>query len=127
MKSVSSDLSPVIQLKSASWLPLLTNSTLMLRLITLFIFYEIIFLRALCCLPILKIKVIQAGKFDNKSSGAERRQMLMDIIAQEGMDEEEDEIPDDETINLVSKVKYELMKKNCTVFYFFFYLDVGEK
>ena len=47
-------------------------------------------------------KVIQAGKFDNKSSGAERRQMLMDIIAQEGMDEEEDEIPDDETINLVS-------------------------
>merc|ERR1719245_1425871 len=38
-------------------------------------------------------KVIQAGKFDNKSSGAERRQMLMDIIAQEGMDEEEDEIP----------------------------------
>lgn len=46
-------------------------------------------------------KVIQAGKFDNKSSGAERRQMLMDIIAQEGMDEEEDEIPDDETINMV--------------------------
>jgi len=28
--------------------------------------------------------------------------MLMDIIAQEGMDEEEDEIPDDETINMVS-------------------------
>ena len=26
----------------------------------------------------------------------------MDIIAQEGMDEEEDEIPDDETINMVS-------------------------
>lgn len=48
-------------------------------------------------------KVIQAGKFDNKSSGAERRQMLMDIIAQEGMDEEEDEIPDDETINMVCK------------------------
>ena len=47
-------------------------------------------------------KVIQAGKFDNKSTGTERRQMLMDIIAQEGMDEEEDEIPDDETINMVS-------------------------
>ena len=29
--------------------------------------------------------------------------MLMDIIAQEGMDEEEDEIPDDETINMVSE------------------------
>ena len=27
--------------------------------------------------------------------------MLMDIIANEGMDEEEDEIPDDETINMV--------------------------
>ena len=47
-------------------------------------------------------KVIQAGKFDNKSTGTERRQMLMDIIANEGMDEEEDEIPDDETINMVS-------------------------
>jgi len=47
-------------------------------------------------------KVIQAGKFDNKSSGNDRRQMLMDIIAQEGMDEEEDEIPDDETINMVN-------------------------
>lgn len=31
--------------------------------------------------------------------------MLMDIIAQEGMDEEEDEIPDDETINMVSFLK----------------------
>ena len=50
-------------------------------------------------------KVIQAGKFDNKSTGSERRQMLMDIIAQEGMDEEEDEIPDDETINMVSLSK----------------------
>jgi SWI/SNF-related matrix-associated actin-dependent regulator of chromatin subfamily A protein 2/4 len=49
-------------------------------------------------------KVIQAGKFDNKSSGNDRRQMLMDIIAQEGMDEEEDEIPDDETINMVDCV-----------------------
>ena len=47
-------------------------------------------------------KVIQAGKFDNKSTGTERRQMLMDIIANEGMDEEEDEIPDDETINMVN-------------------------
>ena len=51
-------------------------------------------------------KVIQAGKFDNKSTGTERRQMLMDIIANEGMDEEEDEIPDDETINMVSCTKY---------------------
>ena len=51
-------------------------------------------------------KVIQAGKFDNKSTGTERRQMLMDIIANEGMDEEEDEIPDDETINMVSSTNF---------------------
>ena len=59
-------------------------------------------------------KVIQAGKFDNKSSGSERRQMLMDIIAQEGMDEEEDEIPDDETINMMlqrSQEEFELFQK----------------
>ena len=58
-------------------------------------------------------KVIQAGKFDNKSTGTERRQMLMDIIANEGMDEEEDEIPDDETINMVS----------FETFYIFFYFN----
>ena len=47
--------------------------------------------------------------------------MLMDIIAQEGMDEEEDEIPDDETINLVSKVKlYQFMKKIVQFFLNFF-------
>merc|ERR1719247_1964508 len=59
-------------------------------------------------------KVIQAGKFDNKSSGNDRRQMLMDIIAQEGMDEEEDEIPDDETINMMlqrNQEEFELFQK----------------
>ena len=55
-------------------------------------------------------KVIQAGKFDNKSTGTERRQMLMDIIANEGMDEEEDEIPDDETINMVSFETFYIFK-----------------
>ena len=51
--------------------------------------------------------------------------MLMDIIAQEGMDEEEDEIPDDETINLVSKVKFvELMKKVVQFFIYFFSIQM---
>ena len=46
-------------------------------------------------------KVIQAGMFNNKSTGNERRQFLQQILLQEteGGDEEEDELPDDEMIN----------------------------
>ncbi|KHJ94915.1 protein, SNF2 family [Oesophagostomum dentatum] len=44
-------------------------------------------------------KVIQAGKFDQRSTGAERRQMLEQIIRAESEDDEDDEVPDDETIN----------------------------
>ncbi|CAF0747001.1 unnamed protein product [Didymodactylos carnosus] len=46
-------------------------------------------------------KVIQAGMFDNKSTGNERKQFLQQILTQENedADEEEDEVPDDETIN----------------------------
>jgi len=46
-------------------------------------------------------KVIQAGMFDQKSTGSERRQFLQAILATEEQDEEEDEneVPDDETIN----------------------------
>ena len=46
-------------------------------------------------------KVIQAGMFDNKSTGNERRQFLQQILLQESEegDEEEDEVPDDEIIN----------------------------
>ncbi|GMS95686.1 hypothetical protein PENTCL1PPCAC_17861 [Pristionchus entomophagus] len=44
-------------------------------------------------------QVIQAGKFDQRSTGAERRQMLEQIISAEGDDEEEDDLPDDEAIN----------------------------
>ncbi|VDM92519.1 unnamed protein product [Litomosoides sigmodontis] len=44
-------------------------------------------------------KVIQAGKFDQRSTGAERRQMLEQIIRAESEDDDEDEVPDDETIN----------------------------
>ncbi|CAF3394516.1 unnamed protein product [Rotaria sp. Silwood1] len=46
-------------------------------------------------------KVIQAGMFNNKSTGNERRQFLQQILLQETEegDEEEDEVPDDEVIN----------------------------
>ncbi|XP_061175393.1 probable global transcription activator SNF2L2 [Saccostrea echinata] len=45
-------------------------------------------------------KVIQAGMFDQKSRGYERQQFLQSILEQENEEvEEEDEVPDDETIN----------------------------
>ncbi|XP_051995895.1 transcription activator BRG1-like [Xyrauchen texanus] len=44
-------------------------------------------------------KVIQAGMFDQKSSGHERRAFLQAILEHEEQDEEEDEVPDDETVN----------------------------
>ncbi|XP_043204672.1 transcription activator BRG1-like isoform X1 [Amphibalanus amphitrite] len=45
-------------------------------------------------------KVIQAGKFDQKSTGTERRQMLQSILQDEEVDEEEEnEVPDEETVN----------------------------
>uniref|UniRef100_A0A7E4VZR6 Helicase C-terminal domain-containing protein n=1 Tax=Panagrellus redivivus TaxID=6233 RepID=A0A7E4VZR6_PANRE len=43
-------------------------------------------------------KVIQAGKFDQRSTGAERRQMLEAIIRRAD-DDDEDEVPDDEAVN----------------------------
>jgi hypothetical protein len=46
-------------------------------------------------------KVIQAGKFDQRSTGAERRKMLEDIILAENMDDDEEEVHDDEFINQV--------------------------
>uniref|UniRef100_A0AC34QL37 Uncharacterized protein n=1 Tax=Panagrolaimus sp. JU765 TaxID=591449 RepID=A0AC34QL37_9BILA len=45
-------------------------------------------------------KVIQAGKFDQRSTGAERRQILEEIISREE-ENDEDEIPDDEAINML--------------------------
>lgn len=45
-------------------------------------------------------KVIQAGMFDQKSTGKERQQLLLSILRQENEeDDDEDEVPDDETIN----------------------------
>nr|XP_057926352.1 probable global transcription activator SNF2L2 [Doryrhamphus excisus] len=44
-------------------------------------------------------KVIQAGMFDQKSSSQERRVFLQAILEHEEQNEEEDEVPDDETLN----------------------------
>lgn len=61
-------------------------------------------------------KVIQAGMFDNKSTGSERRQFLHAILATDDVDEEEDEneVPDDETINQMiarNEEEFELFQK----------------
>lgn len=44
-------------------------------------------------------KVIQAGMFDQKSTGSERHQFLQSILHNDEDDEEENEVPDDETVN----------------------------
>lgn len=47
-------------------------------------------------------KVIQAGMFDQKSTGSERQQFLQSILHQDEADEEEEnEVPEDEMINLM--------------------------
>ncbi|XP_037087593.1 ATP-dependent helicase brm-like [Pollicipes pollicipes] len=55
-------------------------------------------------------KVIQAGKFDQKSTGTERRQMLQSILQDEELDEEEEnEVPDEETVNqMIARSEEEL-------------------
>uniref|UniRef100_A0A336MSI2 CSON006075 protein n=1 Tax=Culicoides sonorensis TaxID=179676 RepID=A0A336MSI2_CULSO len=60
-------------------------------------------------------KVIQAGMFDQKSTGSERQQFLQTILHQDEEDgEEENEVPDDETVNAMisrSEEELELFKK----------------
>ncbi|KAF8792571.1 transcription activator BRG1-like [Argiope bruennichi] len=60
-------------------------------------------------------KVIQAGMFDQKSTGTDRHQFLQAILAQNEIDEEEEnEVPDDETINQMiarNEDEFELFQK----------------
>uniref|UniRef100_A0A6B2EAH9 Putative chromodomain-helicase dna-binding protein n=1 Tax=Phlebotomus kandelakii TaxID=1109342 RepID=A0A6B2EAH9_9DIPT len=60
-------------------------------------------------------KVIQAGMFDQKSTGSERQQFLQSILHQDDAEEEEEnEVPEDEMINLMisrSDDELELFKK----------------
>lgn len=63
----------------------------------------------------LNEKIIKAGMFDNKSTGQERKQILQAILSTKDDDEEnENEIPDDETINQMiarSEEEFELYQK----------------
>lgn len=60
-------------------------------------------------------KVIQAGMFDAKSTGQERRQYLQTILSQETNEVDDDpEVPDDETVNQMiarSEEEYELFQR----------------
>lgn len=60
-------------------------------------------------------KVIQAGMFDQKSTGSERQQFLQSILHQDGDDEEEEnEVPDDETVNQMvarTEAEFEIFQK----------------
>ncbi|CAJ0928871.1 unnamed protein product, partial [Mesorhabditis belari] len=59
-------------------------------------------------------KVIQAGKFNQRSTGAERRELLEQIIRQEQEENDEDEIPDDEMVNqLICRSEEEFNKFQC--------------
>lgn len=60
-------------------------------------------------------KVIQAGMFDSKSTGQERKQFLQSILTQETNSNEDDpEVPDDETVNQMiarTEEEYELFQR----------------
>uniref|UniRef100_A0A8D8VA57 ATP-dependent helicase brm n=2 Tax=Cacopsylla melanoneura TaxID=428564 RepID=A0A8D8VA57_9HEMI len=59
-------------------------------------------------------KVIQAGMFDQKSTGSERHEFLQTILHQDDEDEEENEVPDDETVNQMiarSEDEFQLFQK----------------
>ena len=60
-------------------------------------------------------KVIQAGMFDQKSTGSERRQFLHTILHQDDREEEEEnEVPDDEVVNQMiarSEKEFDLFQK----------------
>merc|ERR1712106_745214 len=60
-------------------------------------------------------KGIQAGKFDQKSTGSERQQLLQSILNdEEDDDDEENEVPDDDVVNQMisrSEEEFELFQK----------------
>jgi SWI/SNF-related matrix-associated actin-dependent regulator of chromatin subfamily A protein 2/4 len=92
-----------------------TNEVRVLRLMTINSVEEKILAAARYKLNVDE-KVIQAGMFNNKSTGNERKQFLQQILLQETEegDEEEDELPDDEIINQMiarSEEEYNLFNR----------------
>lgn len=70
---------------------------------------------------IMDEKVIQAGMFDQKSTGSERHQFLQSILHHDGSDEEEEnEVPDDETVN-------QMLARNEDEFQLFQKMDADRK
>ncbi|XP_056642766.1 ATP-dependent helicase brm-like [Diorhabda sublineata] len=70
---------------------------------------------------IMDEKVIQAGMFDQKSTGSERHQFLQSILHHDGSDEEEEnEVPDDETVN-------QMLARNEEEFQLFQKMDMERK
>ena len=59
-------------------------------------------------------KVIQAGRFNNHSTGSERRELLQSILRADEEEEEENEAPDDEVVNQMiarSEDEFEMFQK----------------
>merc|ERR550517_1291590 len=60
-------------------------------------------------------KVIQAGMFNQRSTGSERQELLQSILREEeGDDDEENEVPDDDVVNQMisrSEEEFELFQK----------------
>merc|ERR1712233_49258 len=60
-------------------------------------------------------KVIQAGKFDQRSTGSERQELLKSILREEeGDEDEENEVPDDDVVNQMisrSEEEFELFQR----------------
>ncbi|RWS06402.1 Transcription activator BRG1-like protein [Dinothrombium tinctorium] len=91
------------------------NEVLVLRLVTVNSVEERILAAAKYKLN-LDEKVIQAGMFNQKSTGSERRDFLQAILETEEVDEDEDEneVPDDEAINQMiarSEEEFQLFQK----------------
>uniref|UniRef100_H2YVT7 Transcription activator BRG1 n=1 Tax=Ciona savignyi TaxID=51511 RepID=H2YVT7_CIOSA len=74
-----------------------TNEVRVLRLMTVNSVEEKILAAARYKLNVEK--VIQAGMFDQKSTGSQRRAMLFQLVQKGTTDQDEDEVHDDETLN----------------------------
>lgn len=91
-----------------------TREVLVLRLITSNSVEEKILAAARYKLNVDE-KVIQAGKFDQSSTGAERRQMLERIIREENDNNDENDAFDDDDINQIisrSDEEHEIFRVN---------------
>ena len=64
-------------------------------------------------------KVIQAGMFNNRSTGSERRELLQSILRADDQDEEEEnEAPDDEVVNqMIARSEAEFEKFQQVIFF----------